>query len=136
MANALYDKAREKYLSGGLDWLTDNVKAVLVEIGGGNYNFSAAHEFLNSIAGADRIATSGALGSKTAFSGVADADDATFLAVTGPQSGAVVLFVDTGLDTTSSLIAFIDTAIGLPVTPSGGDITVQFDAGVNKIFKL
>ena len=137
MANALYDKAREKFLAGLLSWLTDDIKAVLVKIGGGNYNFSAAHEFLSpSVAIADRIETSGLLVAKTAFAGVADADDVTFLTVTGPQSGAIIIYHDTGLDATASLIAYIDTATGLPVTPSGGDITVQFDAGVNKIFKL
>jgi hypothetical protein len=34
------------------------------------------------------------------------------------------------------LIARIDTATGLPVTPNGGDITVQWDAGADKIFTL
>lgn len=38
--------------------------------------------------------------------------------------------------TESPLIAFIDTATGLPVTPNGGDITVAWDSGANKIFKL
>ena len=34
------------------------------------------------------------------------------------------------------VIAFIDTATGLPVTPNGGDITITWDNGANKIFKL
>jgi len=34
------------------------------------------------------------------------------------------------------LIAFIDTATNLPVTPNGGDIIVAWDNGANKIFKL
>ena len=37
---------------------------------------------------------------------------------------------------TSPLIANIDVATGLPITPSGGDIIVQWDTGANKIFKL
>jgi len=35
-----------------------------------------------------------------------------------------------------ALIAYIDTATGLPFTPSGGDIEVVWDAGANRIFKL
>jgi hypothetical protein len=35
-----------------------------------------------------------------------------------------------------ALIAYIDTATGLPFTPSGGDIEVQWDSGANAIFKL
>lgn len=38
--------------------------------------------------------------------------------------------------TDSPLIAYIDTATGLPVTPNGGDITIAWDSGANKIFKL
>ena len=34
------------------------------------------------------------------------------------------------------VVAWIDTATGLPVTPNGGDITVSWDNGTNKIFKL
>jgi hypothetical protein len=36
----------------------------------------------------------------------------------------------------SPLICIFDTATNLPVTPNGGDITIQFDNGTNKIFKL
>jgi len=40
------------------------------------------------------------------------------------------------VESTSRLIAWIDTGTNLPVTPNGGDITVQWDAGANRIFKL
>jgi hypothetical protein len=38
--------------------------------------------------------------------------------------------------TDEPLIAYIDTATGLPVTPNGGDITIAWDSGANRIFKL
>ena len=41
---------------------------------------------------------------------------------------SVVELKDTGTTSTSNLIAFWDTATGLPVTPNGGDITVTFSA--------
>ncbi len=65
-----------------------------------------------------------------------DAADVVFSAVTGDPSEALVIYKDTGDAATSPLIAYIDTAAGLPVTPSGTDITVTWDSGVNKIFKL
>ena len=34
---------------------------------------------------------------------------------------AIVIYVDTGTEATSPLVAFIDTATGLPITPNGGD---------------
>ncbi|GAI46620.1 unnamed protein product, partial [marine sediment metagenome] len=47
------------------------------------------------------------------------------------------IFKDDGVDDVSSpLIALIDTATGLPVTPNDGDITIAWDNGANKIFKL
>lgn len=38
--------------------------------------------------------------------------------------------------TESPLLAYIDTATGLPVTPNGADITVAWDSGANRIYKL
>jgi hypothetical protein len=61
----------------------------------------------------------------------------TFTAVTGDPCEAIVIWQDTGVESTSRLIAYIDTASsGLPVTPNGGDITIAWDSGANKIFKL
>ena len=41
-----------------------------------------------------------------------------------------------GTEATSPLIAYIDTATGLPITPNGGDIIVTWDNGTNKIFRV
>lgn len=78
------------------------------------------------------------LGTKTATSGVADAADAVFSAVSGPTIGALVIFGSTATANASDwpLIAYIDTATGMPVGPNGGDITAQWDNAANRIFKL
>lgn len=39
-------------------------------------------------------------------------------------------------ETSSDLIAFFDSAIGMPVQGNGGDITIVWDTSANKIFKL
>ena len=79
---------------------------------------------------------SSAFTGKATTGGAADANDVTFTSVTGASIDAIVLYKDTGTDSTSPLIAFIDTATGLPITPNGGDIIVTWDNGANKIFKL
>lgn len=93
-------------------------------------------EFLSDIPSGARITTSGNLASKTATLGVADAADVVFSSVSGASCEALVIYKDTGAAGTSPLIAYIDTATGLPVTPNGGDITCVWDNGSNKIFKL
>lgn len=135
MANALYTLGREKFLKGEISWNSDNIKCVLVDAADYTVNL-ATDEFLSAIASGGRVATSGNLASKTTTGGVADAADITFSAVTGDPSEALVIYKDTGDAATSPLIAYIDTATGLPVTPNGGDITVTWDSGSNKIFRL
>ncbi len=136
MTSFVYDKAREKFLNGGINWSSDTIKAVLVPAAYAQN--AASHEFLSSITSGNRLATSAALTSKSSNAGVADAADTVFTAVTSASQGvAVVLYKDTGTDTASPLIAYIDQATaGLPVTPNGGDINVIWDNGANKIFKL
>lgn len=127
MANALYGKGKEAFLQADIDWLTDNIKCVLVDTAAYTPNFST-DDFLADIPSGDRIATSGNLSSKTSTLGVADAADVTFTAVTGDVSEALVIYKDTGVEGTSPLICYIDTATGLPVTPNGGDITIEWNA--------
>ena len=137
MANSLYNKARESFLSQNpaIDWDTDTIKVVLVDVGAYTVNL-ATHQYLSDIASGARIATSGALTGKTVAAGVADAADVTLAAVTGVSVEALVIYKDTGSAATSPLIAYLDTVTGLPFTPSGSDVTIMWDDGANKIFKL
>lgn len=135
MANALYDKGRQKFLEGDIAWLTDNIKLVFVD--SADYTIDlATHDFLNDIPVAGRVATSGNFAGKTSTDGVADASDVTVSSVSGDPFELIVIYKDSGASTTSPLIAAIDTATGLPLTPNGGDVTVAWDNGANKIFKL
>lgn len=137
MANTLYDKGRQRFLEAQLNWLTDNYKVLLVDTGAYTPNFST-HEFLSDIPTSARVGTTSgvALTSKTTTGGAADAADITFSSVTGASIEALVIYKDTGTEGTSPLVAYIDTATGLPITPNGGDIIVTWDNGANKIFKL
>ena len=135
MANALYDHGREGFLDGSIDFDTDDIRCILIDAADYTVDL-AAHDNLDDIPGDARVAVSGALASKTVTDGVADAADVTFSSVTGDQSEAIVIYKHTGTESTSRLIAYIDSATGLPVTPNGGDITVQWDSAADKIFKL
>jgi hypothetical protein len=135
MANALYDKGREGFLDGSIDWDTNTIKVVLLD--GADYTPNlATHDNLDDVTAGARVGTPQTLGSKTVTDGVADAANATFTAVTGDPCEYILIYKDTGVESTSRLIALIDTATGLPVTPNGGDIVISWDDGANKIFKL
>lgn len=135
MANALYDRGRQGFLAGEIDWDANDIRIILIDEADDTIDL-ALDEDLADRAGAARVATSSALGSKTTTAGVADAADVTLSSVTGDVSESIDIYQHTGTEATSLLIANIDTATGLPVTPNGGNITVQWDAGANKIFKL
>ena len=135
MASGLYDSARKAFMDGDLDWLVDDIRIILIDVADYTVNL-ASHDFLDDVPAGARVKVSGALGSKTSTAGVADAADVTLTAVTGDQSEAIVIYKHTGTDATSPLIAYIDSGTGLPVTPNGGDITITWDSGANKIFKL
>lgn len=134
MANQLYPKGREGFLAGDIDWDGNTIKAQLIDTA--LYTFSTAHDNLDDVAAGSRVGSAVTLGTKTVTDGVADAADPTFLLVTGATTEAMILYKDTGVESTSRLIAYMDTAVGLPTTPNGSDINVVFDNGANKIFKL
>jgi hypothetical protein len=135
MANSLYDLGREAFLNAGIDWATDDIKVALLDAADYTPNL-ATHDFLDDVPAGARVATSGNLASKTTSAGVADAADVTLSAVTGDESEYILIYKDTGVESTSTLIGLIDTATNLPITPNGGDIQIVWDSGANRIFKL
>ena len=126
MANSLYTKGKEALL-GALNLSSDTIKAQLIDAADYTVNLST-HDNLDDVPAGARVGTAVALGSKTLTNGVFDAADVTFTAVTGDPSEAVILYKDSGVESTSTLIAYFDTATGLPVTPTGVDITVSWNA--------
>ena len=129
MANAVFPKYKEALIAGSsnISLSSGDVKAILVDTA--EYTYSASHEFLTDVGAPARTATSGNLASKSVTNGTFDSDDFTFSSVTGEESEAIVLYIDTGTAGTSRLVAYIDTGVtGLPVTPNGGDIDVVVNA--------
>ena len=133
MANQRYPKYAEALITGAADSDLDGsgttgVYAALVDTG--VYTYSAAHQFYPdlgaSVVGAPVELATG----KTYTSGLFDADNVTLTAVSGSSAEAIVLYRrNAGANTTWRLIAYIDTGVtGLPVTPGGGDIDINFNA--------
>ena len=135
MANTLYDYCRQRFLEAQINWMTDTVKVILVSTSGYTPQ-TAVHQYLADVPVSARIAGPVTLTAKATTGGAADAADCTFTSVSGATINAIVIYKDTGTEATSPLIAYIDTATGLPITPNGGDIIVTWDNGVNKIFRV
>lgn len=129
MANVVYPLFREAQLdaSANIDLNDGTVKAVLIDLA--DYTYSAAHDFLDDVPSGARVGTPGTVANTTVTAGLFDGDNVTLSAVTGDVCEAVLIFIDTGVEATSRLVALFDTGVtGLPVTPNGGDITLGWNA--------
>lgn len=129
MANAIYDKFRQSRMTAdtNIDLENEDVRIILCDTGA--YTFSQTHDMLDDVAAGSRIAVSGALTGKTVVDGIFDHADVTFASVAGASCEALIYYRHTGVESTSRLIAFIDTGItGLPVTPNGGNINLVVHA--------
>lgn len=133
--SGLYDAAREALLSGDIDLLVDDIRCFFVDAADYVVDL-AAHDFLDDVPGAARVGTPEVLANITVTDGVFDADDVTFAALAGDTVEAIILYVHTGVEGTSKLLAYIDTGGGFPLTPAGTDVTITWDNGVSKIFRL
>lgn len=126
MANALYPKGKEKFGSALINLPSDTIKIALIDTG--VYTYSSTDEFWSSASSAI-VGTAVTLASKTITNGVFDAADVTFTSVSGSSVEALIIYKDTGSAATSPLIMYLDVAAsGLPVTPNGNNIDVQFNA--------
>lgn len=148
MANWLYQKGRNRFALGEIHWKAsggDTIRVFLVDSAGYTPD-SVNHEFISSVPTTARKGNTGSSDRTQApqltlidpVAGTCDADDTTLTSVSaGDPMEYLVIFKDDGVaDTSSPLIACIDTATGLPVTPNGGNINIAWDTGTNKIFTL
>ena len=124
MANAVQATAKKAMLDNLLALGT--LKATIVDTA--DYTYSAAHAFISSVPAPSRVATA-TLASITTTAGTLDAADTTFANVTGDQSEALVLWIDTGNEATSPYLSFWDSGVtGFPLTPVGTNVVAQWSA--------
>ena len=133
MANKFYPKGKEKMLLAQVNWAADTIKAALVSTA---YTQSDTHEFFNSVS-ATVVGTPVTLATKTTTDGVFDAADLLYASLpSGSTLKALVLYKDTGVESTSPLLAYLDALTGFPMTTFGGDVAIPWSNGVAKIFTL
>jgi hypothetical protein len=139
MANSLYDSGKNGFLTGGIDWVNDTIKVILVNIStGSDYVVDLAnHANLANVAAGVRVSDGITIANRTAVAGVADGDNLNLTNVTALISTtALVIYKDTGVEATSTLVAYIDSATGLTTQTDGSDVAVTWDSGANKIIKI
>jgi hypothetical protein len=125
----MYPKALQQMLSLLLNGTTVKMLAVNT-VGGTTYTYSTAHTFVSDVTAGAIVARSAALTSLTFTDGTFDAADlaAAWASLTGVQFEAVIFYIDTGSDATSRILAYFDTATGLPLTPNGNNVDATFNA--------
>ena len=146
MANALFDDYRNNMLGDNtytnvqLD--ADTIKTFFVDHGVDTPVVTDRYVNPGITAGAQvpAYASAATILTKTIGTlgvGVFDAVDTTHTSLSGASAESMVLFKDSGADTTSPLLVFFDAggfASGMPLSPNGGNVTVQWNA--SGIFSL
>jgi len=130
MANRLYDNYGNLLLGNGThalpDWDTDNIRAMLIDESDITLNTTTQQDLADIVAA--NVAESANLTVAAPSGGAVDVTDFTFSTVTGDPADSLHWYLETGTDSTSTMMICMDTATGLPVTPNGGDISVVVHA--------
>lgn len=106
MSSRLYSKAREKFLTGQLNWLSGTYRAVLLPE---SYSPDFDNEFLSDIFEGVRIATSDPITGRTATSGVANSAAINFGTLVDSRAASkIIIYKDSLVESTSDLVCFLD----------------------------
>lgn len=136
MESQLFPGARERFATRQLSWLEGDIRAVMLPPG---VVFDFSEETLADIPVGSRISTSDPLTNRTATGGILSADPVRFPAVDDTRLVAqVVFYVDTGVESTSILIAYFgDEGLqGDPFVPMGVDYYLYPDAAFGGFLRL
>jgi hypothetical protein len=122
-------------LLDGLDLTSATIKMQLLE----GYTYSAAHDHLDDVGGGTRVGAAVTLSGKTVTGGAFRATVPTFASVTtGHTVDGLVVYEDTGTESTSRLVCLVDTRASgstpLAIVTDGTDIDLSW--GTNPIFTI
>jgi len=136
MANGMYTAGINGIMDGSIMLLTNTIKVTLINTANYTVNL-ASHDFIDDVPTSARKAT-GTLASKTVSGGAFDAADTVISGINADEVDAAIIWKDTGTESTSPLIAYIDTDLaGLPTGPlANNTVTITWNPGANKIFKV
>ncbi len=136
MSSRLYPKAREKFLTGQLSWISGTYRGVLLPE---SYSPDFTDQFISDVFAGVRIATSDPITSRTATDGYASCDAIRWpLLVDSRRASKIIIYRDTLVETTSDLLCFIDSEdiIGAPVALVGFDYFFMPNALEGGLFRL
>jgi len=136
VANFIYGKAKQSLLNGEFNISSDSLKVLLVT---DSYVPSQnTDQFVSNISGSYIKERTSSLTNVTNILGVIDADDVTVAEYSGLAFKALVIYKDSGTDSTSRLLAYIDTATGIPFLGINAvtNITINWSNSSNKIISL
>lgn len=136
MANFIYKKAKESFLKGEINLYSNTIKVLILN---NSYTPNVeTHQYVSDINSSYIEGRSSALTNKTVTSGVFDADDLNIPDYSGNSFKALALYVDSGTDSTSRLIAYIDTSTGLPFSTvnTSATVTIVWNNDSTKIISL
>jgi len=97
MANVLYDKGREGFLDGSLDWDTQTISMIGMDHAD-DTPVPATDDNLDDLAAGGRVGSWTPFASKTVTAGVADAADITATSVSGDQFESLNIYYASGVE--------------------------------------
>ena len=136
MQSQLYPYARELFATAQLDWRAGVVRALFLP---SSYVPDFTDQFLSDIFEGVRIATSEEIQSRTATNGICTGTAAKFPLLTDNRAvSQAVIFKDTGVESTSVLIAYLgdEDLVNEPFTPIGFDYYIYPNIVEGGYFRL
>lgn len=127
MPRKMYPSAAQKLWEGEFDWVNDTIKVALLSA---TYVYSDAHDFHNDLSG---IVATHTLTGKSNSLGILDADNPVLVIAPSSPITQAVIYKDSGVSATSPLMFFLDSANGLPFTPDGSELELEWFDGPNKM---
>jgi len=139
VANGFYQFGMRAFARGEVVWKLSggsDIRTMLVDTADYTVDL-AAHDFVADVAAAaqEEDMAAGMTLVDAAVDGVCDASDVTFTGTSGDQCEGILVYKFVTNDADSVPLFWWDTASGLPVT-LGGDVTVAWDSGANKIARI
>lgn len=127
MANEVYPKAKEAMLSGDVDLLSSTVR---LQMYADDAEYDATDQFLDDVVGT-KLGAAVAINSKDVSNGQFTGSNGVFSPPDGQTVSSIVVYIDSGSDATSRLLAWLDTkadttaltftSTGVPVQPFWND---------------
>jgi hypothetical protein len=125
MANHIYPAYTQDVLNGDTPWVRGAIYAALLSPAA---VYNAANTIFGQLSANQVGGTVKLANAAVSAAGVASAGSVTFSGVSaGLTVAAMVLFIDPGAGGAQRLIAWWDTVVGMPLTTTGADITIDWN---------